>query len=140
MEISSLEQTITIGYEGQAFAELSLPKASSITDIEKRIVHLTFDKVPFAVFNGQHPTFEKFVAATTVGKTQSLHLSGTANAEAKTAVGLLSLTGIDFSVDSSLEGLLGLSARPVSISNLDVNHGYPDYLLIKADSALFNPR
>jgi hypothetical protein len=140
IDISSLEQTITVGFEGQSFAELALPKAPSTTDIEKRIIHLTFDNIPFAVFGGQHPTFDKFVAATTVGKTQTLHLSGTANADAKTAVGLLSLIDISFSIDSSIEGLQGLTARPVTVSNLDVNHGYPDYLLIKADSALFNPR
>ncbi|KAG5646292.1 hypothetical protein DXG03_003889 [Asterophora parasitica] len=139
LDITSLEQTLTIGYEGTSFAQLALPKAPSRTDVQNRIIHLTFDNVPFAVFGDKHSTFDKFVAATTVGKTQTLRLSGSANAEAKTAVGLLSLKGIDFSVDSSVDGLQGLNTKPVLVRNVDVAHGYPDYLLIKVDSNLFNP-
>jgi len=67
-------------------------------------------------------------------------LSGIVNTDADTAVGLLSLTGIEFSVDSSIDGLQGLSSKPALVSSLDVNHGYPDYLLIKVNSSLFNPR
>jgi hypothetical protein len=96
--------------------------------------------VPFAVFDGTHSNFDDFVAATTVGKTETLHLSGSANADAQTAVGLLSLTDISFSVDSDIAGLQGLDTKPVTVANLDVNHGFSDYLLIKVDSALFNPR
>lgn len=140
IDISALEQTLTVGFEGRSFAQLALPKAPSSTDVENRIIHLTFDDVPFAVFDDTHSIFDEFVAATTTGSTQNLHLSGTANADAKTAVGLLSLADIAFSVDSTIEGLQGLNARPVTVSNLDVNHGFPDFLLIKVDSALFNPR
>lgn len=140
LDISSLEQTLTIGFEGESFAQLALPKAPSRTDVENRIIHLTFDNVPFAAFADKHSNFDRFIAATTLGKTQSLRLSGSANADAKTAVGLLNLQGIDFDVDSSIEGLQGLNTKPVTVSNLDVNHGFPDYLLIKVDSSLFNPR
>ncbi|KAF5386260.1 hypothetical protein D9615_002421 [Tricholomella constricta] len=139
LDISALEQTLTIGFEGTSFAQLALPKAPSQTDVQNRIVHLTFDDVPFAVFDDKHSTFEKFVAATTVGKTQTLRLSGSANADAKTAVGLLSLKGINFSVDSSVDGLQGLNTKPVLVRNVDVSHGFPDFLLIKVDSNLFNP-
>lgn len=140
LDISSLEQTLTIGFEGTSFAQLALPRAPSTTDVKNRIIHLTFANIPFAAFDDQHSLFDRFIAATTVGKTETLQLSGSANADAKTAVGLLSLKGIDFAVDSSIEGLQGLNAKPVTVSNLDVNHGFPDSLLIKVDSALFNPR
>ncbi|TFK44582.1 hypothetical protein BDQ12DRAFT_661303 [Crucibulum laeve] len=139
LDISALEQTITIGFEGNDFAKLAIPKGPSATDVDKRIIHLSFDNVPFAVFDNLHSTFDRFVAATTIGGTQSLHLSGSANADAKTAVGLLSLKDIAFAVDSDIEGLQGLNTKPVTVSNLDVNHGFPDFLLIKVDSALFNP-
>lgn len=140
IDISSLEQTITVGYNGQSFAQLALPRAPSTTNVEQRIIHLTFDSVPFAVFDDQHDTFSTFVAATTVGKTETLHLAGAANADANTAVGTLSLTNITFSVDSSIEGLQGLDTKPVTINDLDVNHGFPDHLLIKVNSNIFNPR
>ncbi|KAG5653629.1 hypothetical protein H0H81_011855 [Sphagnurus paluster] len=136
LDIAALEQTLTVGFEGTSFAQLVLPKAPSNTDVQNRIIHLTFDDVPFAVFGDKHSTFDKFVAATTVGKTQNLRLSGSANADAKTAVGLLSLQGIDFDVDSSIDGLEGLNTKPVVVGNVDVAHGFSDYLLIKVDKRL----
>jgi hypothetical protein len=139
IDIKALEQSITLGYEGTSFAQLAIPKGPSSTDVENRIIHLTFANVPFDVFNDGHSTFERFLAATTVGTEQTLRLSGTANADADTAVGLLSLTGISFSVDSTIQGLQGLRTKPVTVSDLDVNHGFPDFLLIKVDGTLFNP-
>lgn len=140
IDISALEQTLAIGFDGTTFAQLSLPKAPTSTNVMTRVIHLTFDNVPFAVFGDKHPIFNQFVAATTVGNTQTLHLSGSANADAKTAVGILSLMGINFSIDSSINGLQGLNTKPVTVSSLDVNHGFPDFLLIKVDTSLFNPR
>ncbi|KAF9484472.1 hypothetical protein BDN70DRAFT_122528 [Pholiota conissans] len=139
LDISALEQTITLGYDGFDFGQLAIPKGPSTTDVDARVIHITFDNVPLAIASSGHPTFNKFVAATTVGSKQTVRLSGFANADAKTAVGLLSLTNIDFSVDSDISGLQGLNARPVAISRLDVKHGYPDYLLINVDGILYNP-
>ncbi|KAH7926942.1 hypothetical protein BV22DRAFT_1007914 [Leucogyrophana mollusca] len=139
VDITSLEQNITVGFNGQSFAELALPRAPSTTDVQSRIIYLTFANVPFAVYSDQHTVFQNFVAATTLGNTQTLALSGAANADASTAVGVLSLTDIEFSVDSTIDGLQGLTAKPVTVANLDVNHGYSDYLLITVDTALYNP-
>jgi hypothetical protein len=80
------------------------------------------------------------LTATTIGTTQTLRLSGSADADASTAVGLLTLKGISFAVDTDIAGLQGLNARPLTVSNLDVNHGYADFLLLKVDSNLYNPR
>lgn len=140
IDIVALEQTLTLGYEGSAFGQLAIPRGPSKTDVQSRVIHLTFDGIPLQVSGQGHQTFNKFVAATTVESKQIVNLSGSANADALTAVGLLSLTNLQFSVDSVLDGLQGLNARPVTVANLDVNHGYPDYLLIKVESALYNPR
>ncbi|KAF7321550.1 hypothetical protein MKEN_00676000 [Mycena kentingensis (nom. inval.)] len=139
IDITALEQTITVGYQGNSVAQLAIPKGPSKTDVDSRIIHLTFTDVPFAAVDGAHSRFDTFVADTTVNKEVTLKLSGSAKADAKTAVGVLGLTGIDFSVDSTIAGLQGLNTRPVTVANLDVNHGFPDYLLIKVDSSLFNP-
>jgi hypothetical protein len=140
LDITALQQTITLGFGGSAFGQLAIPKGPSTTDVGARIIHLKFGNVPLEVSDGGHSTFEQFIAATTVGSKETLALSGSADADANTAVGLLSLKNIAFSVNSDIAGLQGLDARPVTISNLDVNHGFPDFLLIKVNSALFNPR
>ena len=140
LDITALQQTITIGFQGTDVGQLAIPKGPTTTDVQDRIIHLGFQHVPFTVFGNTHTNFEQFVETTTTGTSETLHLSGSANADANIAVGLLSLTDIGFSVDSNLAGLQGLNARPVTVSNLDVNHGYSDYLLIKIDGALYNPR
>ncbi|KAG2078952.1 hypothetical protein BDR04DRAFT_1124058 [Suillus decipiens] len=140
IDITALAQNITAGYSGQSFAELAIPWSPSKTDVQNRIIYLTFGNVPFAVYTDQHETFQNFIAATTLGSSQVLTLSGSANADASTAVGVLSLVDIEFSVQSTIAGLQGLKAKPASIANLDVNHGYSDYLLITVDTSLFNPR
>ncbi|KAG1761975.1 hypothetical protein EDD22DRAFT_893760 [Suillus occidentalis] len=140
VDITALAQNITTGYDGQSFAELVIPWGPSTTDVQNRIIYLAFSDVPFAVYSDQHETFQNFVAATTLGTSQTLALSGTANAGASTAVGVLSLVDMEFSVQSTIAGLQGLKAKPASVANLDVNHGYSDYLLITVDTSLFNPR
>ncbi|KAF8629168.1 hypothetical protein AX17_005753 [Amanita inopinata Kibby_2008] len=139
IDIAALEQTLIVGFEGSSIAELKIPKGPSVTDVQKRIVHLKFNAIPFSVFGDQHPAFDHFLASTTVGKEQQIHISGSANADTRTAVGLLSLENITFAVDTTISGLQGLDVVPPRVTHLDVNHGYPDFLLIKVDSSLFNP-
>ncbi|KIK68835.1 hypothetical protein GYMLUDRAFT_34828 [Collybiopsis luxurians FD-317 M1] len=139
IDIVALEQTINVGSNGHNFAKLSIPKGPASTDVDTRIITLTFSNVPFAVNDGAESTFNDFLAATTIGKTVGMSLSGSANADASTAVGTLSLTDINFSVDTTIAGLQGLNTEPVTVSDLDVNHGFPDYLLIKVNSPLTNP-
>ncbi|CAL1708136.1 unnamed protein product [Somion occarium] len=139
INITALQQTIEVSFNGQNFAQLSIPKGPSTTDVDNHIIHLGFSDVPFAVSDGQHDTFNQFLAATTMTESQTMGLSGSADADANTAVGVITLTNITFSVDSTIQGLDGLSEKPATISDLDVNHGFPDFLLIKVNTALFNP-
>jgi hypothetical protein len=140
IDIKALEQTIIVGWQGQDIAKLVVPKGPSSTDVAARIIHLSFNDVPFTVYGDKHNQFNDFVAATTVGSTVTLSLDGNANADASTAIGLLSLSGITFNVDSNIAGLQSLNAKPVTVSNLDVAHGYRDYLSIKVDGTLNDPR
>ena len=140
MDIKSLEQNISVSTGGAPFAELVVPKGPTTTDVRQRVIHLTFSDVPFAVFDDQHDSFQQFLASTTMSTDQTMTLSGNADADADTAVGLLSLQGIRFSVNTAIAGLHGLTANSTLVTSLDVNHGFPDYLLIKVNSSLFNPR
>ncbi|KAF9007982.1 hypothetical protein BDQ17DRAFT_1388900 [Cyathus striatus] len=119
LDVVALEQTITVGFEGNSLAQLAIPKGPSETDTEARIIHLSFKDAPFAVFDDSHTNFNEFVSSTTMGKMQALQLKGTANVDAQTA---------------------GLNVKPVTVKSLDVNHGFSDFLLIKVSSSLFNPR
>ncbi|EIW52711.1 uncharacterized protein TRAVEDRAFT_134842 [Trametes versicolor FP-101664 SS1] len=139
INIVALEQNITVGTGGNDFAQLIIPKGPSTTEVEQRIIHLNFSNVPFAVLDGQDDTFEQFLSTTATSKAAQMQLAGVANTDADTAVGLLSLSDIAFSVTTSIAGLQGLNTRPALVSTLDVNRGFADHLLIKANSSLFNP-
>jgi cell division septal protein FtsQ len=140
VDIKALEASIRVSAGDTSFAELAIPKEPVRTDVQQRIIHLTFSNVPFAVFGGQHSAFQQFLASTTMSTTESVILSGQADTDADTSVGLLSLRGIEFSVKTSIAGLQGLTSKPTLVQSLDVNRGFPNYLLIKANSSLFNPR
>lgn len=138
IDITQLGQKITTGTDGQNFGTLDVPQGPAKTDVASRIVHLSFSNVPLVAY--AQSIFKSFLSKTTLETTTTLQLSGSATATANTGVGAVTLSNIDFAVDSQLPGLQGLTARPVSISNLDVAHGYSDYLLITIDTVLYNPR
>ncbi|GJJ06156.1 hypothetical protein Clacol_000345 [Clathrus columnatus] len=139
IDIVALEQNITTSLQSTGFAELDIPLGNTTTDVNSRIITLAFSDVPFAVFSNEHAAFENFLAQTTVSTSETFELSGAANAHAQTAAGLLTLTGIDFDVQTTIAGLQGLNAQPAIVSNLDVNHGFTDFLLITVTTTLDNP-
>ncbi|KAF8485430.1 hypothetical protein JB92DRAFT_3101521 [Gautieria morchelliformis] len=137
IDIVALEQNITATSQGQSFAELVIP---SQTDVNTRVIHLTFSDVPFAVFSDKFAVFEQFLMQTTISSSETFELSGAANTDTSTAIGTLSLTGINFDVSTTIAGLQGLNTKPAVVSNLDVNHGFSDFPLIKVTTTLTNPR
>ncbi|KZV76329.1 hypothetical protein PENSPDRAFT_747787 [Peniophora sp. CONT] len=140
IDITALESNISVGDGGASFAQLTVPMVPSTTEVDARIIHFAFSSVPLAAFDDQHSAFQQFLASTAVSANQSMSLSGSANSQAGTAVGTLSLRDIEFSVGTSIAGLQGLNTKPVQlVSQLDVAHGYPDFLLITVNASLFNP-
>ncbi|KAL1718757.1 hypothetical protein EV715DRAFT_290908 [Schizophyllum commune] len=139
IDIVALQETITIGWQGTDVGQLKVDKSPTTTDIDARVIYITFKDTPLTAYDDKHDAFSQFLAATTTGETVTLSLSGTSNADASTAVGVLSLKDIDFSVSTDIGGLQGLNAKPVTVGNLDVKHGYSDYLLITLDGDLYNP-
>ncbi|GAA5914535.1 uncharacterized protein JCM6883_003197 [Sporobolomyces salmoneus] len=145
LDITNLASDITAGDPGSAsrkrdpgdFALLSIPSNPAKTDVTARTILLQFQNVPFkSVNNGG---FSSFITQVTDDESKTFTLHGAANTVAGTAVGALNLDDIAFSVSTSLLGLQGLNARPATVSDLDVFHGYPDYLQINVNAHLYNP-
>ncbi|GAA5951249.1 hypothetical protein JCM3765_002422 [Sporobolomyces pararoseus] len=145
LDITNLASDITAGDPGSAsrkrdagdFALLSIPSNPAKTDVTARTILLQFQNVPFkSVNNGG---FSSFLTQVTDDQSKTFTLHGAANTVAGTAVGALNLDDIAFSVSTSLLGLQGLNARPATVSDLDVYHGYSDYLQINVNAHLYNP-
>ncbi|KAI9459106.1 hypothetical protein F5148DRAFT_1219463, partial [Russula earlei] len=106
MDIKALEQNISVSSGGAPFAELVVPKGAITTDVQQRIIYITFSKShsssswlrrQFPLCNLSRPT-------------------------------------------RPLPDCRGSFRGPPLVISLDVNRGFPDYLLIKVNSTLYNPR
>lgn len=105
LNIVSLEQTILVHYQNVQFAQLALGTVAANTDVSTRVIHLSFQNVPFAVADGQQSTFQQFLAQTTTSDSVTFGLSGTASSQAETAAGRLSISGIAFNVESNMKAI-----------------------------------
>lgn len=140
VDITNTGGPFIANYNGQQAAVLNIPlSAMGQTDVEARILTLMFNNVPFEVYDDAHPTFSQFLADTTAGQQVTFNLNGAATARANTAAGTVTISDIPFNLDTNLLGLQNLNARPAVVTDLDVVHGYPTYLLITVNTALFNP-
>lgn len=107
----------------------------SVTDVVARTLLLTFENIPFtSIDNG---VFSNYLLDVTDGTSKVFGLHGSATTVTSTAIGNLLLTDIPFSVNTDLLGLQGLNAKPAIVSNLDVYHGYANYLQINGEFFFF---
>lgn len=139
IDITTIAGPFELNYNSNDMAILNIPTSPSTTDVEARILTLMFSNVPLTVGGGAHTLFSQFVADFTKGTQVTFDLHGTATALANTAAGALTISDIPFNLNTNLLGLQNLGARPANVSNLDVVHGYPTYLEITVDTALYNP-
>ena len=139
LDIRRVEGTFIMGYKSNNIAELDVPWSPAQTDVQNRIIHLQFSNVPMAAYKNQHSGFAGFFADTTRQTSVTFGLHGDADTKASTAAGYVTITDIPFGVSSKLLGLQNLDARPANVTDLDVKHGYPSYLLITVYAWLYNP-
>lgn len=139
IDIQQVGGDFVANYQNQDDAVLNIPLSPSTTDVAARILTLMFQNVPFEVYNDKHAGFSQFLADTTAQDSVTFNLNGKADTRANTAAGLISITQIPFSVDTTLAGLQNLNARPANVSDLDVFHGYSSYLQINVMTTLYNP-
>ncbi|KAM5540830.1 hypothetical protein V8D89_005474 [Ganoderma adspersum] len=139
VNVVAVGENLTAGSGGTDFAQLVVPKGPCTTDVDQHIIHLNFSDVPFTALSGQDSAFEQFLADSAAGSNTTLILKGTVDADLDTAVGMLSLKDIQLNGQTVIAGLQGLNTKPPVVTGLDVHQGFPDYLLIKVNSSLFNP-
>lgn len=105
LDIVSLDQIIAVEYQNTPMAQLALGTVPANTDVTNRIIHLTFQNIPFAVNDGQDGLFQQFLAQTTTTDSVTFGMSGNASSQAETSIGRLTISGIAFSVQTTLQGM-----------------------------------
>lgn len=139
VDITQVQGPFIANYGNKDMAVLNIPASPASTDVEARILTLTFQNIPFAVYGNAHSTFSQFAADFVAREQVTFNLHGSATANLNTAAGQVNIKDIAFGLDTNLLGLQGLNAHPARVANLDVYHGYPTYLQINTDTTLFNP-
>jgi hypothetical protein len=109
LNIVSLQQTITVEYQTTQMAQLALGTVPANTDVTNRIIHLSFHDIAFAVNDGRQDLFQQFLAQTTTEDSVTFGMSGNASSQADTSVGRLTISGIAFSVQTTLQGKYSVS-------------------------------
>ncbi|KAG8833980.1 hypothetical protein FRC17_009762 [Serendipita sp. 399] len=142
LNIVQLEQNIVASYQNNKFATLALGTIPATTDVANKIIHLSFQNIPFAVNSGAEGTFQSFLAETTTKNSVTFGLSGTANSQAETAVGRLSISGIAFDVQSVLTGINAFGGT-AAISDVKITgsggNGGNEYVSSPLKTTLNNP-
>ncbi|CAO1623850.1 unnamed protein product [Parajaminaea phylloscopi] len=140
VDITTTGGPFIANYQNADAAVLNIPLATqATTNVEARIIKLMFSNVPFEVYNNAHSTFSQFLTDTTAGSQTEFNLHGSATAKANTAAGAVTISDIPFNLNTRILGLQNLNAKPAIVSDLDVARGFPTYLLITVNVALFNP-
>ncbi|KAK0522484.1 hypothetical protein OC834_006266 [Tilletia horrida] len=139
IDITSVSGRFIDNYLNTDVGILDIPTTAASTDVSTRVISLAYNNIPLVVPGGAHSQFSQFIADATRQARINFNLHGTATASATTAAGPVTISGLDFSVGSSLAGVQNLNARPAVVSNLDVARGFPDYLLLTLTTTLYNP-
>lgn len=139
VDITQITGPFNAKYNNQQMAVLNIPPSPAATNVEQRMLTLMFTNVPFSVFGDAHSTFQTFVADVTKSEQVTFNLNGQATGTTSTNAGVLTIRDIPFDLNTNILGLQNLNARPAVVSDLDVVHGYPTYLLITVNTLLFNP-
>ncbi|CAD6924941.1 unnamed protein product [Tilletia controversa] len=139
INIQTVQGDFIDNYLNTDIATLAIPRTDVRTDVQNRVIYLQFQNVALASPNNAHSQFSQFIADTTARDSVTFGLHGFTTAGASTAAGFVTISDIPFDVQSSLAGVQNLNARPAVVSQLDVYHGYSDFLEIRLVTTVFNP-
>ncbi|SGY79107.1 BQ5605_C008g05044 [Microbotryum silenes-dioicae] len=131
-----------INWQGVQTALLTLPVANAVRAETStgQPANLVIDfKQDRFIKSLDDTSFRSFFDAVTNTASVTFGLNGAATVIAGTNAGDIPITGIPFNVQTSLRGIESLNARPTVVSDLVVYQGFPTYLQINADAALYNP-
>ncbi|KAJ1923184.1 hypothetical protein IWQ60_006039 [Tieghemiomyces parasiticus] len=140
LEIIRMRQSVQVYLGETHLADMEIPWTDATTDVAAHTVNMAFSGVPMAVRPEAHGAFDQFVQTLTLEDAAAIGMRGAAAVVAKTAIGDLDLSGIQFRVDDiSLQGMNGFASVPMSITKMDVTGGTPEAMIIDIEVVLTNP-
>ncbi|RUP43844.1 hypothetical protein BC936DRAFT_136643 [Jimgerdemannia flammicorona] len=151
INVHDIEETMTIGVntgagESSPLALLTLPWGAAKTNPSTLTITTSFTNVPFAVYQPSQSLFDKFTTSLTLAplaQIPTLQFKGAANVKASSAVGELTLNGINFDLASPIAQTLGGFqdfGGTVTLDNVKVlGSSGQEYIKISLDTKINNP-
>ncbi|KAI8071002.1 hypothetical protein BC940DRAFT_345216 [Gongronella butleri] len=138
--IHAVNLDLTMGLPGVGnFSTVSVPWTPAQSDTAAGKLSFGVNQAALNVIPGQEQVFNTFVYDITSSKVATLGIAGSGGAMATTAIGNITMNGININVSTTMNGLQFLNSTPSVISKVDLVGGTQDALQLAIDVSMFNP-
>ncbi|KAG0746078.1 hypothetical protein G6F33_006884 [Rhizopus arrhizus] len=144
LNITELSQNISLGIntsdtETTNFAVIQAPLTAAVSNQAEGTIVFPLNNRTISGIPGQESIFNEYTYELTASQNYPFMVSGSALTKAITPIGPLTLTGINFTVPTALNGLQFLNSSATTINSLDVVGGTSSGLNLAISVTMNNP-
>lgn len=140
LNITEVSQDLRLGTNQTGdFASLQVPFVAAQSDQKAGKLQFAMDNVAIQAITGDEAQFDDFTYSLTASDLYTFQVSGNATTKTQTPIGNIQLSGITFSVPTSLHGLQFLNSTPTIVNGVDVTGGTEQDLLLSINVTMGNP-
>ncbi|KAK4514796.1 uncharacterized protein ATC70_002401 [Mucor velutinosus] len=144
LNISEVSQNITLainttGAQTESFAVMQTPFAPAVSNQQNGTIIFPLNNTAIAGIPGKESFYNQYTYALTASDNYTFMVSGIATTKTNTPIGPIVLTGINFTVPTTLKGLQFLNSTATVINSLDVTGGTEAGLALAINVTMDNP-
>ncbi|EPB90640.1 hypothetical protein HMPREF1544_02550 [Mucor circinelloides 1006PhL] len=144
LNISEVSQNITLainttGAQTESFAVMQTPFAPAVSNQQNGTIIFPLSNTAIAGIPGKESFYNQYTYALTANDNYTFMVSGIATTKTNTPIGPIVLTGINFTVPTTLKGLQFLNSTATVINSLDVTGGTEAGLALAINVTMDNP-
>jgi hypothetical protein len=144
LNVTEVSQNITLGInttgsQTENFAVMQTPFGPAVSDQKAGTILFPLNNTAIAGIPGKESFFNQYTYALTSSSNYTFMVGGIATTKANTPIGPVTLSGINFTVPTSLKGLQFLNSTATVINSLDVTGGTTAGLALAINVTMENP-
>lgn len=144
LNISEVSQNITLGIntttdKTENFAMMQTAFGPAVSDQQAGTIFFPLNNTAIAGIPGKENIFNQYTYALTASSNYTFMIGGIASTKANTPIGPVTLSGINFTVPTSIRGLQFLNSTATIINSLDVTGGSETGLALAINVSMDNP-
>ncbi|KAG2206931.1 hypothetical protein INT46_005451, partial [Mucor plumbeus] len=144
LNITEVSQNITLainttGEQTESFAIMQTPFTPAVSNQQNGTIIFPLSNTALAGIAGKENFYNQYTYALTANSNYTFMVSGIATTKANTPLGPIVLSGINFTVPTTLKGLQFLNSTATVINSLDVTGGTEAGLALAINVTMDNP-